>query len=259
MLDVFTGDGSYLQYVLSSPLVLVGLIFQLWMGIDAVRRREWLWAFFILFFSVFSALLYFFMVYRAAGGSGLATRGFELPGAHSRRRIKELQAQIHHLDKPHHHQQLGDIYFQQGKLDLAEKHYRASLERDPADRDARAHLGQCLLRKKKPAEARPLLEAVVQEDPKHDYGHTRMALAETYSAEGHTDAAIQVWERVLENYSYSRARVQLAELYLAKGEKEKAREQLREVIDTDAYAPAFDRKRNRVWVKRAKRLVRSAG
>jgi hypothetical protein len=253
MLDVLTGDGSYLKYVLSSPLLLVGLLFQLWMGIDAVRRREWIWAFFILFFSVFSALLYFFMVYRAEGG--LATRGFELPGAHSRRRIKELQAQIHHLDKPHHHLQLGDIYFQQGKLDLAEKHYRASLERDAADRDARAHLGQCLLRKKKPADALPLLESVVKEDEKHDYGHTLMALAETAAALGQPDVAIQLWQRVLAHYSYSRARVQLAELYLAKGEKDKAREQLREVIETDAYAPAFDRKRNRVWFKRAKKLL----
>lgn len=253
MFDVLTGDGSYLRYVLSSPLLLVGLLFQLWMGIDAVRRREWLWAFFILFFSVFSALLYFFMVYRAEGG--LATRGFELPGAHSRRRIKELHAQIHHLDKPHHHLQLGDIYFQQGKLDLAEKHYRASLERDATDRDARAHLGQCLLRKKKPAEALPLLESVAKEDEKHDYGHTLMALAETATALGQAEVAIQLWQRVLAHYSYSRARVQLAELYLAKGEKDQAREQLREVIDTDAYAPAFDRKRNRVWLKRAKKLL----
>ena len=60
---------------------------------------------------------------------------------------------------------------------------------------------------------------------------------------------------MLQQHSYSRARVQLAELYLAKGEKDQAREQLREVIDTDAHAPAFDRKRNRVWLRRAKRLV----
>ena len=48
------------------------------------------------------------------------TRGFELPGAHRRKRIKELQAKIHHLDKAHHYFELGDIYFQQGKLDKAE-------------------------------------------------------------------------------------------------------------------------------------------
>jgi hypothetical protein len=245
-------DLSYLKYIITSPVALIGLLFQLWMFIDAIRRREWIWAVFIFAFSIISALLYFFMVYRAEGG--LATRGFELPGAHSRRRINELKAQIHHLDKPHHHLALGDIYFQQGKLDLAETEYRAALERDGADRDTRSHLGQCLLRKKKPAEALPLLDSVVKEDPKHDYGYTMMALAETHMAQGHTDEAIRVWERVLQNYSYARARVQLAQLYLAKNQHDAAREQVLEVIETDPHAPAFDRKRNRVWVRRAKKL-----
>jgi hypothetical protein len=244
------------KLLLSSPFLIIYLVFMVWMIVDAIRRQEWLWLVFILAFPGFGTFLYFFNVYR---GADSVTRGFELPGAHSRRRINELKAQIHHLDKPHHHLALGDIYFQQGKLDLAETHYRASLERDGADRDARAHLGQCLLRKMKPAEARPLLEAVVKEDARHDYGYTMMALAETYAAEGHTDAAIQIWERVLDGYSYSRARVQLAELYLAKGAKDKAREQVREVIETDAHAPAFDRKRNRIWLRRAKKLAGTVG
>ena len=246
-------DGlPYLHYLLTSPFALIAFLFQVWMFVDAVRRREWLWAVCIFVFSLFSALLYFFMVYRAEGG--LATRGFELPGAHSRRRINELKAQIHHLDKAHHHLQLGDIYFQQGKLDLAEIEYRAAIERDGEDRDTRSHLGQCLLRRNRPAEARPLLEAVVNSDPKHDYGYTMMALAETHMAEGQTDQAIQVWERVLQNYSYARARVQLAELHVAKHQLDAAREQLDEVIESDAYAPAFDRKRNRVWLRRARQL-----
>jgi hypothetical protein len=242
------------KLLLSSPFALAFVIFQIWMIIDAIRRQEWLWLVFILAMPGFGTFWYFFNVYR---GADSVTRGFELPGAHSRRRINELKAQIHHLDKPHHYLALGDIYFQQGKLDLAETNYRAALERDGEDRDIRSHLGQCLLRKKKPAEAQPLLEGVVKEDPKHEYGYTMMALAETYSALGHADAAIQIWERVLTNYSYSRARVQLAELYLAKGEKDKAAEQLCEVIETDAHAPAFDRKRNRVWLRRAKKLIKS--
>src|SRR5207249_12279823 len=97
----------------------------------------------------------------------------ELPGAHDRRRIKELEAKIHHLDKPYHHFQLGDIYFQQGKLAQAESCYRAALERDPQDIDTRAHLGQSLLRQKRPAEARPLLEGVITESPKHDRSEER--------------------------------------------------------------------------------------
>jgi len=239
------------ELLLTSPFAIAFGIFQIWMIVDAIRRQEWLWLVFILAFPPFSTCWYFFSVYRAGDS---ITRGFELPGAHSRRRIKELKAQIHHLDKPHHHQQLGDIYFQQGKLDLAETEYRAAMERDSEDRDTRSHLGQCLLRKKNPAEARSLLESVCTEDLKHDYGYTMMALAETYMAEGHADAAIQVWERLLQSYSYARARVQLAELYLAKNQLDAAREQVIEVIETDAYAPAFDRKRNRVWLRRAKKL-----
>jgi tetratricopeptide (TPR) repeat protein len=227
--------------------------FQLWMFIDAIRRREWIWAAFIFFFSILTALLYFFLVYRAAPS---ATRGFELPGAHDRRRIKELEAQIHHLDKAHHHSQLGDIYFQQGKLAKAEACYRAALERDPQDLDTRAHLGQCLLRLNRSAEARPLLEGVVAENSKHDYGHTLMALAETCAALGDSTRALQLWQQVTQQHSYPRAKVQLAELCLTAGQPGRARTELQDVLADDAHAPAFQRRRDQVWVSRAKSLLR---
>src|SRR6266540_3481871 len=249
-------DLSNWQFLLTNPAFLVMTAFQLWMFVDAVRREEWIWAVFIFIGFGVSALLYFFLVYRAAPS---ATRGFELPGAHHRRRIKQLQAQIHHLDKAHHHSQLGDIYFQQGKLDQAEACYRAALERDSEDIDTRAHLGQTLLRKRKPEEARPLLEKVCAENPKHDYGHSLMALAETLAALGETDASIATWQRVLQDHSYARARVQLAELHLLKQQPEQAKAELTEVVADDVHAPAFQRKRERVWVRKAKTLKRRLG
>jgi tetratricopeptide (TPR) repeat protein len=241
------------EYLIHNPWLLLVFAFQLWMFIDAVRRQEWIWAVFIFIGFGLSAVLYYFFVYRAAPS---ATLGFELPGAHSRRRIKELQAQIYHLDKAHHHSQLGDIYFQQGKLDKAGACYRAALERDPQDMDTRAHLGQCLLRQKRAAEARPLLAGVVAENPKHDYGYTLMALAETLAALGETDSALKMWQQVTAEHSYARAKVQLAELYLAKNQPELARTELKDVVADDMHAPAFQRKRDRVWVWRAKGLIR---
>jgi len=246
-------NASNLDYLIHNPWLLLLFAFQLWMFVDAVRRQEWIWAVFIFIGFGLSALLYYFFVYRAAPS---ATRGFELPGAHDRRRIRELQAQIHHLDKAHHHSQLGDIYFQQGKLDKAAACYRAALERDPQDIDTRAHLGQCLLRQKRAAEARPLLEGVIAQNPNHDYGYTMMALAETLSALGETDAALPVWQQVTANHTYPRAKVQLAELYLAKNQPDLARTELRDVVADDVHAPAFQRKRDRVWVWKAKILLR---
>jgi hypothetical protein len=226
------------------------------MFIDALRRREWLWAFFIFIGFGFAAFFYYFAVYRAAPS---ATRGFELPGKFDRRRIKQLEAQIHYLDNAHHHSQLGDIYFQQGKLAKAQACYRAALERDPHDIDTRAHLGQCLLRLKRAAEARPLLEGVVAENPKHDYGYSQMALAETLTALGESDAALALWQQVTESHSYPRAKVQLAELLLARNQPDLARAEVKEVLADDAHAPAFQRKRDRVWVRRAKSLLRKLG
>lgn len=246
-------DALNLEYLIHNPWLLLVFAFQLWMFVDAVRRQEWFWAVFIFIGFGLSAVFYYFFVYRAAPS---ATLGFELPGAHSRRRIKELQAQIHHLDKAHHHSQLGDVYFQQGKLDQAGACYRAALERDPQDLDTRAHLGQCLLRQKRAAEARPLLEGVVAENPKHDYGYTMMALAETLAALGETDSALRMWRQVTAKHSYARAKVQLAGLYLAKNQPDLARTELKDVVADDAHAPAFQRKRDRVWVWRAKGLMR---
>jgi tetratricopeptide (TPR) repeat protein len=245
-------DALNLEYLIYNPWLLLVFAFQVWMFVDAVRRQEWFWAVFIFIGFGLSAVLYYFFVYRAVPS---ATHGFELPGAHSRRRIKELQAQIHHLDKAHHHSQLGDIYFQQGKLEKAEVCYHAALERDSEDIDTRAHLGQCLLRQKRAAEARPLLEGVIAQNPKHDYGYTMMALAETLSTLGETDAALQMWRQVTAEHSYARAKVQLAGLYLAKNQPDLARTELKDVVADDVHAPAFQRKRDRVWVWRAKSLM----
>jgi hypothetical protein len=238
-------------YLLSSPFALLFLTFQIWMLVDAIRQQEWIWVLLIL--AGFGAIWYYFAVYRSGP---TATRGFELPGAQNRRRIKELQAQIYHLDKAHHHSQLGDVFFQQGTLAKAEACYHAALERDPQDIDTRAHLGQCLLRQRKPAEARPLLDGVVAENPKHDYGYSQMALAETLTALGDADGALALWKQVTENHSYARAKVQLAELYVARNQPDLARNELREVLADDLHAPSFQRKRDRVWVRRAKGLMR---
>lgn len=228
-------------------------IFWLVMLVDAVERREWMWVVFLIIFPPINTILYFFIVYR--DGNSSLSRGFEFPGSFDRRRIKELQAQIHNLDNAHHHSQLGDIYFQQGKLDKAEACYKAAMERDATDVETRAHYGQCLLRLKRPQEALPLLEGVCAEVPKHDYGHTRMALAETYAVLGRPAEAIREFEQVLQSNSYARARVQLAELYVVANRLPEARGLLVEVLEDSAHVPGFQRKRDRVWVRRAKKLV----
>lgn len=234
--------------------MLIIFALQIWMFVDAVKRQEWIWAIFIFLGMGLSAVFYYFFVYRQSGGGSSA--GFELPGAGTRARIKELEAKIHHLDKAHHHYELGDVYFRKGNFKKAEECYRAALERDPDETEAKSHLGQALLRQKRAAEAKPWLQHVCQLNPKHEYGYTLMAYAETLMALGETEAAICTWKQVLENHCYARARVQLAELCAAQGDGETAKYQLKEVLADDSHAPKFQRQRDRVWVRRAKSLLR---
>ena len=118
-----------------------------------------------------------------------------------------------------------------------------------------AHFGQCLLRQKRPAEAKPLLVGVLRDNPKHDYNYTAMAYAETLTALGETDDALKTWQFVVANNSYPRAKVQLAELYLAQNQPNLARAELKDVLVEDPHAPSFQRRRDRVWVSRAKSLM----
>jgi hypothetical protein len=104
--SVMTNLMYWRYWLASSPFTLIVSAFHLWMLIHAIRNREWFWAVFILFCWGLGAIWYYLYVYRAS-----ATRGFELPGAQKRRRIRELQAQIHHLDKAHHHPNLGTSTF----------------------------------------------------------------------------------------------------------------------------------------------------
>ena len=253
----FISNLTDIDFWITQPYMILVFAFQVWMLIDAIRRQEWIWAVCIFIGFGLSAILYYFFHYRAISGS--MSRGFELPGAGTRQRIKELQAQIYHLDKAHHHLQLGDVYFRRNQFSKAEQSYRLALEREPCDIDARAHLGQALLRQKRAQEAKPILQQVCLENPKHDYGHSIMAYAETLMALRESNEAIAVWQIVLQNNNYARARVQLAELYSASEKKDLARSELKEVLADDFHAPKFQRKRDRVWVRRAKSLLRKLG
>ena len=259
MLASLIEDLLHPEFFVGSPAALLAFGFSLWMFVDAVRRQEWVWAVCIAVFNIFSAMMYYFLVYRAHGAAGGGFSGFELPGAKHRARIRQIRARIHHLDHARDHLDLADALFAKGKFRDAEASYRASLQREPADVDAVAHLGQCLMRLGRPAEARPLLEQVMEKDPRHDYGHTQMALAEACASTGDVASALVAWEQVNRHHSYPRARVQYAEMLFSRGQRDAAMALVQEVIEDDEHAPRFQRVRDKRWIRRARRLLSSGG
>ena len=60
---------------------------------------------------------------------------------------------------------------------------------------------------------------------------------------------------MLQSNGYARAKVQLADLYIVNKRGDDARALLREVLEDDAHSPTFQRKRDRVWIRHAKKLL----
>ena len=83
-----------------------------------------------------------------------------------------------------------------------------------------------------------------------------MALAETFAALGESERALSLWKQVTENHAYPRARVQYAEMLIARNELEAARGVLTDIIEDDPHAPAHQRKRDRVWTRKARSLLK---
>lgn len=237
----------------SNPLMLIFWLFALWMLVDAFRQEQWMWVLFIIIFPLINAPLYYFLVYRQHGG-GIS---FSIPGSADRKRIKELEQQIHHLDKAHHYFELADILYRQGDYAEAEKNYVASLERESDDIDARAHLGHCLMAQKRYGEAKDRFEDVCMEDPKHEYGRSLIALGECMTELGELDSAIDIWEQAITQNSYAQPRIRLAEALLRDGAEEKkirARQLVEDVLREETLTPEFQRKQEAEWVNRARKL-----
>jgi hypothetical protein len=238
-----------------SPLTLLLFLWFIWMLIDAIKREEWLWVVFLVLFPPLNTVLYFFLVYLRSGGGAVLS----LPGSADRRRIRELEVKIRHLDNAHHYHELADLYFKQGRFAEAEKNYRAALDREPDDEETEAHLGRTLMALDRPGEARGYLENVCMSNPRHDYGDTLIALGECLTRLGEDASARRIWEQAIEHHSYAQPRIRLAELLLKTedgAERERARGLIEEVLREDGLSPDYQRRQESEWVRRAQRLGR---
>lgn len=243
---------GFSAFTTGSALGLLYYGFALAMAVHAVRHRQWLWVVALLAMPGF-AFWYFLYEFRAN-----PTVGFELPGAADRRRAATLESQIalSAFDRPDLGRELGEIRLKQNRLPEAERLLDKVLALRPADLDARALYGQTLLRAGRAADAIPHLEQVTRKDPRHNFGYTLMAHAEALAATGRAADAIPAWRKVLEANHYDRAKTQLAELLATAGQTAEARALADAVVRGAPHTSKMNRRRDAVWQKRARRLLR---
>ena len=119
--------------------------------------------------------------------------------------------------------------------------YQRALTEFPGDPVATDHLGLAYMESGQLDLAQATYQDAIRAGPQNPIPYEK--IAEILERSGKTVESVQL-------------RLSAAELYLANNQRDLAQAGLREALADDAHAPNFQRKRDRVWMRKARRLLR---
>jgi hypothetical protein len=231
-----------------------GFILQVIALVHFIRRRPenyWLWI--IIFFGGLGAAVYLAM--EAVPDLGLMRQSMK--GFSRRKRIRMLQALI--LDNPSagNYEELGDLLLEEKRYALARDCYDQALGSRTDHIDPFYRRGISAFELGDASAALSDFERVIKTEPKYDFSRAHLFYARSLAATGRKDEASAAFERVLNASSSTEALLCAAEFFAEQGRKKEARELLERVLARRATMPAYQQRRERPWLRRAKALLRS--
>jgi hypothetical protein len=230
-----------------------GIVLQAIAILHFARRRPdtfWLWV--ILIGGGLGALVY--IVAEVIPDLGLLRGAFQV--FPRRRRIKELQAAV--LDNPAigNFEELGDLYLDDRQFAKARECFdRVITPRtespDPYYRRALAAIAMGDLQA-----AADDLAHVMTMDPKYDYHRAAGLRADTLAKLGRHDEAAARFAEVTQVSTLSETQYNYAAFLATVGRVDEAREWAQRVLSKKLTMPAYMRRRERPWFRKAKALVK---
>ena len=240
--------------VLSWLIGVATFAFSIWMAVDCWQRgRDGYWIWIILVFQPLGGIIYFFTQFW--DGSRLEYGLWQRLTAGGR--IREAKARAHHLDTSAAFEELGDLYASVAKWKDAEESYRTALQRDAGNLHAQVRLGYALLALDRAEEAWPLLGPAYQKEPGFDDDKLIRHLARCQAMRGNFVDACNLYAYFLRKHSYTEVQLEYAHALLQSGKTDEGRKALEELIRDSEHAPKYQRKRDRQWVREAKRLLQA--
>ncbi len=230
-----------------------GIVLQAIAILHFARRRPdtfWLWV--ILIGGGLGALVY--IVAEVIPDLGLLRGAFQV--FPRRRRIKELQAAV--LDNPAigNFEELGDLYLDDRQFAKARECFdRVITPRtespDPYYRRALAAIAMGDLQA-----AADDLAHVMTMDPKYDYHRAAGLQADTLAKLGRHDEAAARFAEVTQVSTLSETQYNYAAFLATVGRVDEAREWAQRVLSKKLTMPAYMRRRERPWFRKAKALAK---
>jgi hypothetical protein len=236
----------------------VGILFTVWMAVEAVRRgqtQSWLWI--ILFFGPIGAAVYFFSellpTLPLRFGAGLGTRRV---GADEERRAL---ADVKRLDNCAAWAHYAGVLRARGQFAKAAEAGARALERDGQSIDAHYERGLALLGSSRHGDAVPHLRAVVDKDRGYQSGDALFALGRAQEGLGDFAAARQSLEALAQTSSRPEVLFLLARVQGLTGDREAALRSLKRIVDEAEYVPDYLQRDVLPWVKKAKKAIEKLG
>ncbi len=216
------------------------------------RRPDTYWIFIIIFLGPLGALIYFFV--EALPDVGLLRQSFKtFP---RRKRIAQLLMEIRDNPSAGNWEELGDLYMDEGKLQLARDAFNKAIAARSDTPDCFYHRGVCAILLGDAATALPDLEMVVRRDPGHDFHHAVGLLAHAYAQTGQKDKAEAHFRQAVERSTLSETYLNFADFLASEGRNAEARTWAQKVLDKRPTMPRYLRRRERPWFRRANALLK---
>jgi hypothetical protein len=230
-----------------------GIILQAIAIAHFVRRRPdtyWLWI--ILIGGGLGALAY--IAFEVIPDLGLLRGTFDV--FPRRRRIAELQAAI--IDNPSvgNYEELGHLYLDDGQFARARESFDRAISPRTDSPDPFYRRALCALAMDDIAAAVADLEQVMTRDPKYDYQRAAGLLAHALGKAGQREAAAALFSEVTQTSTLSETQYNYACFLQAEGRTAEAREWAQRVLAKKPTMPAYARRRERPWFRRAQSLLK---
>lgn len=227
----------------------------LWIAaiIHFIRRRpDTYWLFIILFLGPLGTLVY--LIVEALPDLGLLSGTFK--GFPRRKRIAQLNLEIHDNPSMGNFEELGDLLMDEGKLAQARAAYDKAIAARSTTLDCFYRRGVCALLLGDAAAALPDLEMTVQKDPGHDFFRAAGLLGNAYAQTGQKEKADAMFQKAIERSTLSETFLNYADFLAATGRNAEARSFARKVLDKKPTMPGYLRRRERPWFRRASSLLK---
>jgi hypothetical protein len=236
--------GAFFQY---------GIILQAIAILHFIRRRpEPFWIWIIIFGGGIGALVY--IVAEMIPDAGLLRGTFQ--AFPRRRRIRYLEAAI--VDNPSvaNYEELGDLYMEDGRFDRARECFSEAIGRRSDSPDAFYRRALSAIAVGAFAAAVDDLAQTVRMDPRHDYHRAAGLLAHALARVGRNAEAAAAFEQVTKTSTLSETQYNYAAFLAATGHPAEAREWAQRILAKKPTMPAYMRRKERPWFRKANALIK---